>query len=179
MHQEVGRDAQAPYLERLTRVALDELHVRRHVVEAHREIGGIHLVGKRRLQRLGRARRADDGQMSAGNESRREERKALDVVQVCVRDQQVRLQRGVLREVGTQLGNAGPGVDDDQVVVPVADLDAGGVAAVTQGAPAGSGPGAPRAPELDPHRTAVRSNTRLATKTSSRSRSSFPVPASA
>ena len=35
---------------RHVRVALDELHLGRHVVQAHRKIRRIHLVGERRLQ---------------------------------------------------------------------------------------------------------------------------------
>ena len=50
MHEEMWRDAQAGDLEGLSRVALDELHLGRHVIEAHREVGRVRLVRERRLQ---------------------------------------------------------------------------------------------------------------------------------
>ncbi len=93
MHQKMRRDAQPTHLERLTRIPLDELHLRRHVVEAHRKVGGIHLVRERRLQRLGRTRRPDDREMRARHESGWKERKSLDVVEVRVGDEEVSLQR--------------------------------------------------------------------------------------
>src|SRR2546423_3139364 len=52
------------------------------------KVRGIHLVGEGRLQRLGRTRRPDDGQMRAGNERGREERKALNVIEMRVRSEE-------------------------------------------------------------------------------------------
>jgi len=89
VHQKMRRDAQATHLERLTRIPLDELHLRRHVVEAHRKVGGIHLVRERRLQRFGRTRRSHDREMRAGHKSWWKERKSLDVIEVRVGDEEV------------------------------------------------------------------------------------------
>ena len=98
MHEEMRRDAQAGHLESLPRVSLDELHLSRHVVEPHRKVRGVHLVRERRLQGLRGAGRTDDRQMRSWHKCGREERESLDVVEVGVRDEQVRLQRLRLRE---------------------------------------------------------------------------------
>src|SRR5579863_1042894 len=95
-----------------------------------------------------------------------------------MRDQEVRLQRLGLIEPAAQLGDPGTRVDDDEVVVLVADLEAGGVAAIPQRFSPWCGPRAARAPKPDPHLGDVTSYTRLAMKTSSRSGSSLPSPAS-
>src|SRR6266566_5085342 len=106
VHQQMRGDAKAAYLESLARVPLDELHLRRHVVEAHRKVRGIHLVCERGLQRLRGTGRADDREVGTRHERRREKRKTLDVIEVGMRDQEMRLQRLRLLEAATQLGDA-------------------------------------------------------------------------
>src|SRR6267378_1758920 len=85
------RDAETAHLERLARVAFDELHFRRHVAQPHWKVGRVHLVGEGGLQRLGRSRRPDDRQVRAWDKGREEEREALDVVEMGVSDEQVGL----------------------------------------------------------------------------------------
>ena len=148
----MGSDAQRADLECLARVALDELHLRGHVAQAHREVGGVGLIRKRRLQRLGGARRSDDGKHRARHERGQKKWKALDVIEVRVRDQEVRLQRFGRAERAPELCDAGTRIDDEQVVLFIPDLDARRVAAVAKGAATWGRPGAARAPELDPHR---------------------------
>jgi hypothetical protein len=70
MHEQVGRDPQTADLERLARVALDELHLGRHVIQPDREVSGVHLVRECGLQRLGRARWAHYRQVRARRERR-------------------------------------------------------------------------------------------------------------
>src|SRR5207249_5063895 len=111
------------------------------------------LVGERGLQRFGRSGRTHDRQVGPRNERRQEERKALDVIEMGVRDQEVRLQRLGGTEGVAELSDPRSRVDDQQVALRVADLDAGRVAAVAKGAASWSWSGAPRSPELDPHRT--------------------------
>ena len=152
MHQQVRSDAQCANLESLALIALDELHLRRHVAQADGKVRGVGLVGERGLQRFRRASRPNDRQMGAGNERRQKKRKPLDVVEVSVRDQQVGLQRLGRAEGAAELGDPRPRVDHQQVVLLVPDLDARGVAAVAQGPASRRGSRAPRAPELDPHR---------------------------
>jgi len=89
------------------------------MVETHRKVRRVHLVGEGGLQRLRRTRGADDGQVRAGHERRREEGETLDVVEVRMGDQEMRLQRLRLLETASELGDARAGVDDDEVVVLV------------------------------------------------------------
>src|SRR5258708_2978069 len=100
------RDAQPSALEGLGGIALDELHFGRHVAEPDGEVSRVHLIRERRLQRFRRTGGSDDGQVRARNKRRQEEWKSLDVVEMRMGDEKVRLQRLGLRKCAAQLGNA-------------------------------------------------------------------------
>ena len=140
----------APRLEALARDDLPELQLDRHLIHRQREVDGVHLVGEGALERLHRPLRTDHRQSRAAHEVGTEEREALDVVPVRVADQEVRVDRA--GELVAELADARSAVDDDQLTVVGADLDAGGVAAVAQRVTAGGRAGASRPPELDPQR---------------------------
>ena len=112
MHQEVRRDPERADLERLPGVSLDELHLRRHVTQPDGKVGRIGLICKRRLQRLRRTSGTDDRQMGPRDERRQEKRKALDVVEVRVGDEQMRLQRLARGVRIPKLGDARTGIDN-------------------------------------------------------------------
>src|SRR5207248_7645422 len=178
MHQKMRRDAHRTDVEGVSGVPLDEFHLGRHVAQTNRKVGGIGLVCECGLQRLCGTGRPDDGEVRPRHEGRKKKRKTLDVIEVRVSDQQMGLQRLSRAERAPQLGDAGPGIDHQQVVFLVPDLDAGRVAAAAKGAAPRGGAGASRAPELDPHLAAMGWWILFSTKISSRSWSSFPCLAS-
>jgi len=63
------------------------------MAQPHRKVSRVHLVGERGLQRFGGSCRPNDRQVRARHERRQEEWEALDVVEVCVRDEKVGLER--------------------------------------------------------------------------------------
>src|SRR4029453_5245520 len=95
--------------------------------------------------------RAVDVPLVARHEERGEERKALDVVPVRVRDQQVPADPAARDEMLAELMCPAAAIENDQRVVGTTDLDAGGVASVANGGRPGLGKGAARAPEANPH----------------------------
>ena len=145
----VRRHLHAGRLEGLARHHLAELELDRHLVHREREVDRVHLVGESALEGLHRPLWTDHGELRAADEVGSEEGEALDVVPVRVADQEVGVDWAL--EHVAELADAGPAVDDDQVVVAGPDLDAGGVAAEAKGVAAGGRPGAPGTPELDPH----------------------------
>ena len=151
MHQEMRRDPQPAHLEGLAGIPLDELHLGGHVAQPDRKVGRVGLVGERRLQRLRGTRRPDDREVRSGDKRRQEEGKPLDVVEVRVSDQEMRLDWFARAEAAAQLRDPGAGIDHQQVVFLVSHFDAGRVAAVAKGPPARSRTRPPCAPELDPH----------------------------
>src|SRR5262249_27094484 len=131
---------------------LVDLDLRGDGVEVDREEGVVHAETEEILERLGVMRRVD-AERRARVERGAEERDALDVVPVQVRDEEVEIDRGVpvLRELNTELAQAGAGVEHEQRVAGRAYLDARRVAAVAHRLQAGRRDRAARAPEADPH----------------------------
>ncbi len=117
-------------VELFTRVEIVELDVRLQGGEGHGERGSRHLSGENAFHS------ADIGQMTrlhmegvVGRIGGREEREAVDVIPVGVRQEHRRLAHSALEEALAQVADAGARVEDDRVTVS-ADFEATGVAAV-------------------------------------------------
>ena len=123
------------------------------LAETDGEVRVLHLPGHGCLEPLADTFRRVDVPLVPGCEEGREEGKALDVVPVGMRDEQMTADRAGRRrdQVAAQLMGAGAAVQDDERAVRGADLDARGIAAVPQGRRTGLGDRASRAPEADPH----------------------------
>src|ERR1039457_3062288 len=124
--------------------------VGRHFPQADREVRAFHLAGQNDFQPVARAFVAEDAQVVLRSIDRLEERQALDVVPMRVRQQQGQVERLRL-EFGDQLAPeqayARAGVQyDDPAIGP--DFDTGSVAAVLYSGRPGRGNGAPHAPEF-------------------------------
>src|SRR5438105_14829596 len=106
------------------------------------------------IQTLARALVTDDPQLVLRVVGWNEKGKPLNVVPVRVGDQQRQFDRLVLEllcQRQTEPPNAAPGVEDDDLAVG-ADLDAGSVPAVLNGARAGRGDRAAHPPEFESRR---------------------------
>ena len=117
---EHGADGEVEVLEFL------DVNVARQLVERHGEIGAFHLAGERGDEALARAFAAENPQMAARIVDRSEERQALDVVPVCVGQEQREVQRLVFEFVEQRLSEpaqTGAGIQDDDLVA-VAHFDA-------------------------------------------------------
>ena len=87
--------------------------------------------------------------MAAGCERRQEERQALDVVGVRVRQEQVEPERSLVGEGEPKLAGAGAAIEDEQRAVVGRDLDARRVTPVAECLGAGRRDRTARAPEAD------------------------------
>ena len=119
--------------------------------ERHGKIGAFHLAGERGDEAGARAFATENPQPAAGFVKGRKKRQALDVIPMRVRNKQGEIERPALEfieERSAKLAQAGAGIKDDDVRA-AANLDAGGVAAVTHGARSRRGNRAAHAPKLD------------------------------
>ena len=148
-------------------VALHEVVVAQRGLEllhADREVLVLHLPGQGVAQRLAQAARGVHVPLVTAQEERREERKALDVVPVGVRDQHVAvIGRGPLghQRVAEAVG-AGAAVQDEQRPRRRAHLDARGVAAIADGRRPRLGDRPADSPEPHPHTDLLRTLTAFA-----------------
>src|SRR6185436_8927731 len=65
-----------------------EMNAARKILQLHRKIRVLHLSGKRVFKAALKSRRRENIQLAFGEKCRREKWKALDVVPMCVTDQQ-------------------------------------------------------------------------------------------
>ena len=145
---ELARDVDAPDRE-LGLVELDEVESRGEGRERHREVGVVHRAAHGLRQGAVDPGGAVDRELAARRERRQEEGQSLDVIAVCVREEQVRAKRALGAERQPELPRAGAGVEDQARAVVGRHLDAGGVAAETDRLGTGRGDGSARAPEAD------------------------------
>ena len=141
---EHGADGEVEVLEFL------DFDVARQLVKRHGKVGAFHLAGERGDETLARAFAAENPQAAAGIVNRPEERQALDVIPMRVREEQRQVQRlffEFLEQRLSQRPQTGAGIEDDNVIA-VADFDAGGVAAIALGRRPGRGDGAAYTPEF-------------------------------
>src|SRR5258708_30781004 len=82
----------------------------------------------------------------AAHIGRAEERQAADMVEMRVGIEEIGADRPVLEQGAAELAQPGAAIHDQQVIA-APYLDAGGVAAITNGLRAGAGNAAPHAPE--------------------------------
>ena len=127
---------------------------------------------------------ADDAQQAVGHVCRSEERDALDVVPVQMRDEQVdgqRLRAVRVHEADPQLAEARARIEHEECARRIAHLDARGVAPVAHRRRSGRGDRATRSPEADVH-LAARHYVFVAAVVASRSESAasaiVPIPSS-
>ena len=95
----------------------------------------LHLRGQHSFEPLAQATRRVEIPLAASREHRGEERKALDVIPVGVRDHQMPAYglRGLGHQRLPETMSAGATVEDDQGSVVGPRLDTGRIAAVAQG----------------------------------------------
>jgi len=125
----------------------------RQLADLDGEIGELHLAGQHVAQRTAAALRTADRDPASGNEERREEGKALDVIPVRVAEENRRRDgRGRLRrERGAERAGARPAIEQEAAAPARRHLDARGVAAETDGVRARHGDRSPGAPESRSH----------------------------
>src|SRR5262249_17061384 len=150
MVQVLGNDAHAPD----RKLSLDEVVIPDAGVEllqCHRKIRVLHLAGERRFKLVPDAGWGVDIPLVAGDEQRREEGEALDVIPVRVGNEQVAAQRvlaGGQQRLPETMG-AGAAIQDDERSVRDSHLYAGGVPPVAQRRRTRFGHGPPSTPEPD------------------------------
>ena len=139
---------------------LEELEVRPHVIQLHREIFRLHLDFENLPQIADRLVPAErqEGDFLAGIVSRDKERKALDMVPMKVgesdSDLLLLVADGV--EVAAQISQSRARVNNgDAVRIGEGNLQAGGVAAELLKAGITDGNGSARAIKLEPHRVVI------------------------
>src|SRR5262245_33790847 len=122
----------------------------------------LHLSGQDPFQLLSDRTRSVDVPYIARHEERREEREALDVIPVGVRDQQMAVARGLApgHQRVSQLVSAGPTVKDQEGPIDASDLYARRVAAIAERGGARLGYGTTGAPEPDLHHVSLRPSDR-------------------
>ena len=133
---------------------LGHVNIAGHVPHADREIGALHLRGQSRIETFARPFVAQNAQLVLCTVSRDKKRETLDVVPVCVRDQQREIDPLVLeflRQRQAKPANSAPRVEDDDFAIG-ADLHARRVASVFDRARAGCGNRAAHPPEFDARR---------------------------
>jgi hypothetical protein len=141
---EHGADGEVEVLEFL------DFDVAGQFVERHGKVGAFHLAGERGDESLARAFAAKNPQLAARIVNRPEKRQSLNVIPMCVCEEQRKIQRlafELLEQRLPQRAQAGSRVEDDDVVT-AADFDARGVAAIAHGCRARRGNGAAHAPEF-------------------------------
>jgi len=136
--------------------ALDQLMVANgcgELFQQDRKIGVLHLPGEGFTHRLGEAMGCIDVPLVAGHKQRGKKWPALDVVPVRMADQHMAAQRphAAFHQRFAQLVSTGSTVDDDEGTGCRPYLDAGCVAAVSDGARSRLGNRAPGTPEANMH----------------------------
>ncbi len=133
---------------------LQELEIRSHVIQLHREIFRLHLDFENLPQIADCLVPADrqERDFLLGIISRGKERKALDVVPVKVRERDTDLLLLVAdgAKVSAQISQSRAGVNDGDLV-RIGDLQAGGVAAELLKTRIANGNGSPRTVKLELH----------------------------
>ena len=131
-----------------------EVELRGHRLERHREELVARDAADHLVELVGGGEQRVDRDPRARDVRGREERQALDVIPVHVREQHVvlaRLAAGLARELVAELAHAGAGIDDHALSGRRAHLDARRLAAVSHGGRAGHRVTAPDPPEGDLH----------------------------
>jgi len=115
------------------------------------KVGAFHLAGERGDEAAARAFAAEHAEAAARIINGRKKWQALDVVPMRVRNKQGEIERFAFEfrcEGQAEFAQARAAIQDDDVIA-VADFDASGVAAITDGGRPGRGNGAANTPEFD------------------------------
>ena len=122
-------------------------------VERDREIGELHLPGKRFAQSIAEPARRIERPRVARHEQRGEERDPLDMIPVGVADEDRTLfaARILFEDMLAQIVRAGAAIDDQPGPAGRVDLHARGIAAIAHRCRAWLGNRASRSPEADLH----------------------------
>ena len=131
-----------------------DFDVGRDFFQANGKEGTLHLAGENICEAVARAFVTENAKMVLFLIDREKKWEALDMVPMCVREEQGDFQWGIVEfgeELAAERAQAGAAVENDDMVIG-ADFDAGGVAAVADGGRAGCGDGAADTPEFEVRR---------------------------
>jgi hypothetical protein len=108
--------------------------IRSQLGKVHREVGVLHLIGDDLIEWTLVIVGSKDSKSVAWNKGWNKERKALNMVPVSVGDEQgnILVSPAFSKDVLSGFSNACSGIDQDKIV-PIADFNTGGVAAIPNG----------------------------------------------